>query len=145
VQFVLLRIEEGIEIIPPREVALRRAHRKSIELTALRLMTDRARLLWGRGKLRHVAFDASFVTGEFQHEFPVALGRSDNHLVQFRLGQILVARIAFQYARMVRLGNIDGPEMRFMREAFVVYRLFSRLGIRLLLTLHGKRAQQESR
>jgi hypothetical protein len=108
-------------------------------------MTDRARLLRGPGELRDVAFDASLVTGEFQKKFPIAVGRPDDDLVQFRLGKILMARIAFQDARMVRSGNIDGSEMRVMRETFVVYRLFSRLGIRLLLALHRKSAKQKSR
>jgi hypothetical protein len=145
VQFVLLRIEESVEIISLREIALRRTSRQAIGNRSLRLVADRARLLRRRRELRDVAFEASLMTGEFQGEFLITLGGSDDYLIQLRAARTLVTRIAFQHARIVRSRNVDRAKMVFVLEAFVVYRFFSRLlRGRLLLALHRKSAEDKS-
>ena len=65
VQLVLFGIEECVEIVSLREVALWRARGQSGVLALSCFVADRAGLLRAPGELRNVTFDARLVTGEF--------------------------------------------------------------------------------
>ena len=100
VQFVLARVEEGVEIIPPREVPLWRTRRQ----TLFGFVADVAGLLRLGSELLDVAFDAGLVPREFQAQLFVAVGGWNQVLHQIAL---VVAGVAFQFVRLVRARHFD--------------------------------------
>lgn len=110
---VLFGVEECIEIIAQREVALRRAGGQPL----FRVVTDAAGLWTVSGELLNVAFDTGFVTGKLQLQLFVAAGRRHQLFHQIAL---VVAGIALQIVRLVRAGHFDHAGMRLVGELFVI-------------------------
>jgi len=106
---VLFGIEECIEIITIREVALRRT---GVQLVLrFRLMTDRAGLLRSPQKFIDVAFDACLVARKFEGEFFVSISGPDDIFRDLRVGGTVMTRFALQDPSVVRLRHIDSTEM----------------------------------
>ena len=110
---MLFGVEEGIEVIAWREVALRRARLQGLIL----LVADRAGLQRFSGELRDVTFDAGLVRGELQAQLSIAIGRG--HQASHRFARV-VAIVTLQFARLQRSRDLDHPRMRLVREFLIV-------------------------
>lgn len=86
-------------------------------------MANRAGFLRQSRELLDVAFDAGFVTREFQPLLFVAV-RSRNQV--FHQIARVVAGIAFQFVSLKCAGHFDYAKMRLMSEAFVIRRSLRR-------------------
>lgn len=116
VRFVLFGVEEGVEIISARKIALRRARRQPLS----GVVANRAGLLRFGDELLDVAFDAGFVTRKFQLLLLVAVSGRNQVFHQIAL---VMAGIAFQFVRLRSARrHFDHAQMRLMREFLVVDR-----------------------
>jgi hypothetical protein len=113
VRFVLLPVEEHIEVIPRRKIPLRRALGQSLRA----VVADVAGLERTRCELNDMTFDARTMSGELEAQ-PLVARRSRYYSRKVR--SALMTIIALELACSLCPGNLDHTQMRTVRKTSVL-------------------------
>lgn len=99
---MLFGVEKSVEVVSRRVVALWRPRSQSLS----GLVTDGAGFGRSPCELFDVAFDAGFMSGEFEPEFAVAVGGLHDRVDPVTA---VMAGIAFQHTGVIGAGHADRP------------------------------------